>query len=195
MKKGNKAIFAIFDQRAQAESAVLTLKNSGFRSSDISLLMPQSEGVATGMGHEKSTKAPEAATIGTGAGVALGGALGWLVGIGTISINPLLAPFVAAGPIMSALAGAGVGGAVGGLSGAFVGAGFPEYEAKRYESLVREGGILLSVHVDDAEWTTKAREILQIAGANSISVSSEEGSPLRPEMDSGRDYSVRHMYP
>lgn len=180
MKKSNKAVFGIFDSQINLEQAVSALKISGFRNSDISMLMPQGEHNQN-IGHTKSSKAPEAATIGTGAGLALGGALGWLVGIGTITINPLLAPLIAAGPIMSALAGAGLGGTVGGLSGALIGAGFPEYEAKKYESYVNDGGMLLAVHVDDNEWAGKARDIMVSYGARSISLSSEE-SPK------GKDY-------
>ena len=42
-------------------------------------------------------------------------------------------------------------GAVGGLTGALIGMGIPEYEAKRYEGRVKDGGILLSVHSDTSE--------------------------------------------
>lgn len=93
-----------------------------------------------------------------------GGALGWLVGIGALAI-PGLGPFIAAGPIMAALAGAGVGGAVGGLTGALIGTGIPEYEAKRYEGRVKAEGILISVHCDSSEWTKRAKEILENTGA------------------------------
>src|SRR4029077_10938153 len=97
-------------------------------------------------------KAPEGATTGAGTGVVLAGAMGWLLGIGAIAI-PGLGPFIAAGAIMAALAGAGVGGAVGGITGALIGMGIPEYEAKRYEGRVKDGGILLSVHSDSSDWT------------------------------------------
>ena len=50
--------------------------------------------------------------------------LGWLVGIGALAI-PGLGPFIAAGPIVAALAGAGVGGTVGGIAGALIGMGIP----------------------------------------------------------------------
>jgi hypothetical protein len=178
MKKGRKAVFGIFDSKINLEQAVSALKISGFRNSDISMLMPQGEHNQN-IGHTKSTKSPEAATLGTGAGLALGGALGWLIGIGTVTINPLLAPFVAAGPIMSALAGAGLGGTVGGLSGALIGAGFPEYEAKKYESYVNDGGMLLAVHVDDSDWAYKAKDIMVSYGARSISLNNEESSHAR----------------
>ena len=96
---------------------------------------------------------------------------GW-PGIGALAI-PGLGPFIAAGPIMAALAGAGVGGAVGGLTGALVGMGIPEYEAKRYEGRVKDGGILLSVHSDSSDETKRAKEILQQTGAQDISSTGE----------------------
>ena len=74
---------------------------------------------------------------------------------------------------MAALAGAGVGGTVGGLTGALVGMGIPEYEAKRYEGRVKEGGILLSVHCDSSDWTKKAKEILERTGADDVSSTGE----------------------
>ena len=102
----------------------------------------------------------------------MGGGLGWLAGIGALAI-PGLGPFIAAGPIMAALAGAGVGGAVGGLTGALVGMGIPEYEAKRYEGRVKDGGILLSVHSDSSEETKRAKDILERTGAQDISSTGE----------------------
>src|SRR6202035_2929974 len=95
-----------------------------------------------------------------GTGVVLGGPLGWLMGLGALAI-PGLGPFIAAGPIMAALAGAGVGGAVGGIAGALVGMGIPEYEAKRYEGRVKDGGILISVHSNSSDWVSRAKEVLK----------------------------------
>ncbi len=158
----------------EVERAVEALKVEGFRNSDISALFPQNEGTKE-FAHEKNTKAPEGAAAGAGTGALLGGGLGWLVGIGALAI-PGLGPFIAAGPIVAALAGAGVGGAVGGLTGALIGMGIPEYEAKRYEGLVKEGGILLSVHSDSSEWTSKAKTILEQSGANDVASASEVSS-------------------
>lgn len=58
---------------------------------------------------------------------------------------------------MAALAGVGAGGVVGGLTGSLIGIGIPEYEAKRYEGRIKGGGILISVHCDDSDWTRKAK--------------------------------------
>jgi hypothetical protein len=77
---------------------------------------------------------------------------------------------------MAALAGIGVGGTVGGITGALIGMGIPEHEAKRYEVRVKEGGILLSVHSDNADWTKRAKEILERTGAQDISVTGEGGA-------------------
>lgn len=185
-KRGHKAVFGIFHDRSNLESCVEDLKSQGFRAEDVSVLMA-SKGDTNTFAHQRNTKAPEGAAVGGGTGAILGGALGWLVGIGAIATLPALGPLVAAGPIMSALAGAGVGGAVGGLSGALVGMGIPEYEAKRYESYVKDGGTLLSVHVDDGEWSDKAEHILEAHGADDISKTMEVGPPILKNEPKDRD--------
>ena len=170
----NTAVFGIYRDRVQAERGVDTLVSAGFRAEDISVLLPENVGTKD-FAHEKNTKAPEGTATGAGTGAALGGALGLLAGIGALAI-PGVGPFIAAGPIMAALAGVGVGGAVGGITGALIGMGIPEYEAKRYEGRVKDGGILLSVHSDNSEWTKRAKEILERTGAQDISSSGEAGA-------------------
>ena len=170
----NTAVFGIYPAYASVENGVDALKTAGFRNSDISVLFPEGTGTKD-FAHEKGTKAPEGATTGAGTGVVLGGALGWLAGIGSLAI-PGVGPLIAAGPIMAALAGAGVGGVVGGLTGALIGMGIPEYEAKRYEGRVKDGGILLSVHSDSSEWTKRAKQILEETGAQDISSTGEATS-------------------
>jgi hypothetical protein len=167
----NTAVFGIYRDQVSVENAVDTLKAEGFRNTDISVLFPENVGTKD-FAVEKGTKAPEGATTGAGTGAVIGGGLGWLAGIGALAI-PGIGPLIAAGPIVAALAGVGVGGAVGGLAGALVGMGIPEYEAKRYEGRVKEGGILLSVHSDSSDWTKKAKEILERTGAQDISSSGE----------------------
>ena len=167
----NTEVFGIYPSYSDLEVGVDALKAAGFRNTDISALFPENAGTKD-FAHEKGTKAPEGATAGAGTGAVLGGALGWLAGIGALAI-PGLGPFIAAGPIMAALAGAGVGGAVGGFTGALIGMGIPEYEAKRYEGRIKKGGTLLSVHSDSSEWTKKAKEILERTGAQDISSTGE----------------------
>jgi len=172
MAGANTAVFGIYPTRAHAEEAVDALRQAGFRNTDISALFPDNQG-SKDFAHEKNTKAPEGTTTGATTGAVAGGVLGWLAGIGALAI-PGVGPFIAAGPIMGALAGAGTLGAVGGIVGALVGMGIPEYEAKRYEGRVKGGGILLSVHCDRSEWTSKAKEILERTGAEDVSSAGEK---------------------
>lgn len=181
----NTAVFAIFRDKLSVERAVDSLKDAGFRSTDISVLLADNVGTKD-FAHEKETKAPEGTTAGAATGAVVGGTLGWLAGIGALAI-PGLGPLIAAGPIMAALAGAGVGGAVGGITGALIGMGIPEYEAKRYEGLIKEGRALLSVHCDKQEWVSKAKDVLKAAGGEDIASRNEADAQVE-----GTD-SVRPM--
>lgn len=168
----NRAVFGIYPTSTQAEQAVDRLTSAGFAPQDISVLLPDNQN-SKEFAHEKNTKAPEGATTGVTAGGVVGGTLGLLAGIGALAI-PGVGPFIAAGPIMGALAGFGVGGAVGGLVGALVGMGIPEYEAKRYEGRIKNGGVLLSVHCDTSTEIDSAKEVLKASGAEDISSAGEK---------------------
>src|SRR6186713_2021426 len=142
------SVCCIANSEEQAIEIVYSLKAGGFSRNDISVLFPDRSGTRD-FAHEQHTKAPEGAATGGVTGGVLGGALGWLAGIGALAI-PGVGPFIAAGPIMAALGGAAVGGAVGGIAGALVGLGIPEYEAKRYETKIKSGNILISVHTENS---------------------------------------------
>src|SRR6202046_5438538 len=168
------AAFGIYPSRATAEIAVDQLVSAGFSQADISVLMADNQG-SKDFAAEKNTKAPEGATAGVGVGGAVGGTLGLLAGIGALAI-PGVGPLIAAGPIMGALAGLGVGGAVGGLVGALVGLGIPEYEAKRYEGRVKDGGILVSVHCDTSDEISRAKDVLKQAGGETTPSSGQKSA-------------------
>src|SRR5271169_376785 len=170
----NTAAYGIYSNEATAEAAVDQLIAGGFSNDDVSVLMSDSQG-SKDFAAEKNTKAPEGAATGVGVGGTVGGTLGLLAGIGALAI-PGVGPLIAAGPIMGALAGLGVGGAAGGIVGALVGLGIPEYEAKRYEGAVKDGGTLLSVHCDTSEQITLAKEALKDTGARDISSANEAGT-------------------
>src|SRR5947208_10504093 len=120
----NKAVFGLYSTRRQVENAVDELKAQGFRNTDISVLLPENSGTKD-FAHEKGTKAPEGVATGATSGAVLGGTLGWLVGIGALAI-PGLGAFIAAGPVVAALAGAGAGGTLGGIAGGLIGLCIPE---------------------------------------------------------------------
>jgi hypothetical protein len=171
----SKAVFCIAKTEVQAEAIVNHLKGAGFSNNDISVLFPDKRGTKD-FAHEQHTKAPEGAVTGVGAGGVVGGALGWLAGIGALAI-PGVGPFIAAGPIMAALSGAAVGAAVGGIAGALIGMGVPEYEAKRYEGKLKAGNILISVHSENHKETKRAKEIFEEFDAEDIATSGEENVP------------------
>src|SRR5271169_1153925 len=170
-----KAVFGIAKTQSQAIAIAEQLKMAGFSVDDISVLLPDKQGTKD-FAHEQHTKAPEGAATGGASGAVLGGALGWMVGIGALAI-PGLGVFIAAGPIMAALAGAAGGAAAGGLTGALIGMGIPEYEAKRYEGKVKDGNILLSIHTEDGKQRDRAKKILENGGAVDISYTGEASVP------------------
>jgi hypothetical protein len=179
MSEKNTAVFGIYPSVAAAEGAVSRLIHAGFSNDSISVLLPDVNSTRE-FAHEKNTKAPEGTTTGAATGGVIGGTLGLLAGIGALAI-PGVGPFIAAGPIMAALAGVGAGGAVGGLIGALVGMGIPEYEAKRYEGRIKDGGVLLSTHCGTSEQIDRAKAVLKETGAQDISSSGEASADTKRE--------------
>ena len=187
--KNHTAVFAIFRDRVHAEAGVSSLLQAGFRQEDISVLLAQNAGTKD-FAHEKHTKAPEGAAAGAGAGAVVGGALGLLAGLGSLAI-PGLGIFLAAGPIMGALAGAGSVGVAGGIVGAIIGLGVPEFEAKRYAGLIKDGRTLLSVHCEDRDRVSRAKEVLKTAGAHDVAATSEAPADFAAAGNPGLRYDSR----
>ncbi len=172
MPDKKSAVFGIYTTRHQAEQGVGRLREGGFSTEDISILLKDSLG-SEDFAHEKGTEvAPDSTAAGVKTGGAIGGTLGLLAGISALAI-PGVGPLIAAGPIMAALAGLGVGGAfggaVGGVIAGLVGVGVPEYDAKRYESRLMDGAVLLSVHCDTPDEIARAKGLLKQSGALDIS--------------------------
>jgi uncharacterized protein (TIGR02271 family) len=189
-----RSALCLVDTEDQAEAIVERVKSAGFSDNDISVLFPD-KGSTRDFAHKKETKMPEGATIGASTGGAVGGTIGLLAGIGALAI-PGLGPFIAAGPIMAALSGGAIGAGVGGLTGALVGLGIPEYEAKRYEGKVKEGGILISVHSENSDEMNRAKNIFKLAGAHEISSTGEAHSDVKAQdvSDAG-DPTIREVSP
>lgn len=177
-----KAVIGFVATQPQAETIVTQLRADGISPTDISVLMPDKRN-AHEFTHDKATKAPEGAVAGTSAGGLVGGVLGLLAGIGALAI-PGLGPLIAAGPIVAALSGIGAGGVVGGVVGALVGSGIPEYEAKFYESRLRDGNILLAVHTENADIRHRVLHVFKQMGVKDVSTQTEATVPRkeRPSM-------------
>ena len=171
----NTAVFGIYANVSGAELAMRRFESSWLPSGLISVnFAPRKTRARRDFRAQKGTKAPEGTATGAASGAVIGGA-GWMA-TGHRRVKrkfQSVGPFIAAGPIMAALAGIGVGGAVGGFTGALIGMGIPEYQAKRYEGLVKNGSILLSVHADDSKWAKLAKTVLDQTGATEISSTGE----------------------
>src|SRR5258707_803935 len=189
-----RSALCLVDTEGQADASVERLKSAGCSDNNICVLFPD-KGSTRDFAHKKETKMPEGATIGASTGGAVGGTIGLLAGIGALAI-PGLGPFIAAGPIMAALSGSAIGAGVGGLAGALVGLGIPEYEAKRYEGKVKEGGILISVHSENSDETNRAKAIFKEAGAHDISSTGEAHSDVRAQdVSETGDTALREVSP
>ena len=170
-----KSVFCIATTEGQAQRIVRHLQSQGFADSEISVLLPNVGGTHD-MGHVKTTKAPEGTATGAATGGVAGGVLGLLAGIGSLAI-PGLGPFIAAGPIMAALSGAAVGATTGGLIGGLIGLGIPEIEAKQYETKLKQGNFLISVHVENNDEESRAKDIFKKEDAEDISTVGESSTP------------------
>ena len=167
----NTSVIGIYPDRTTVSDAINVLHRAGYRAADISVLSSDNQGTKD-FGYEKHSQAPQGAATGSAVGAVVGAALAWLVSTQTVAI-PYLAPLVAAGPVLAALAGAGAGGALGWIAGWLAGLPLPQYVAQRYAGRMRRGGILLSVHCDSREWCDRAKKTLKDTGARNVSSAAE----------------------
>ncbi len=140
---------AMFRDKERAERAYSILRSRGYTDDEINVVMSdKTRDSWFGGDNPSNSELGNKALEGTGAGAAIGGTLGAIVGgvaaVGTSLVIPGLG-LVVAGPIAAALAGAGAGSALGGLTGALIGWGIPEERAKVYESGLAEGGTVIGV--------------------------------------------------
>jgi len=167
-----KVVFCIVPGHSEALKVVDNLKVAGFANENISVLMSDKASTKE-LAQETNTKTPATgAATGAKTGGLLGGTLGLLVGLGTLAI-PGVGPFIAAGPLMGALSGTALGAAVGGITGSLVGLGITQLEAERYETKLKAGNVLVSVHLENPEQIQRVREIYQREGAQDICVSTQ----------------------
>ena len=178
MNSAKTAVFGIYHTSAEAEHGANSLMGAGFSNDDVSVLLADPESTRE-FAIEQNTKVPEGSTAGATAGGVIGGTLGLLFGIGAIAIPGMGLTLLAAGPILATMAGLGAGGAVGGLIGALAGMGVPEYEAKRYEGHMKEGGVLLSVHCDTEEEIARASDLLRHSGAQDVASAGEASADFK----------------
>lgn len=176
-----KSVFGIARSDRHAEETIKKLHLAGFKSQYISALFRDPRNSTTenlshlakigkGIGHEKESKASEGAATGAATGGIIGGTLGLIAS--SLAI-PGLGILIAAGPIMTMLSGSAIGGGIGLFIGSLVGFGIPEYVAISYENHLKQGGILLSVHVESQEEMDMAMKVFENNGITDIASVSE----------------------
>lgn len=147
-------VTGMFRDRASTESAYNTLRERGYTTDDINLVMSDETRKKHFADDDKETDLGTKAAEGAGKGSAIGGTIGAIAGvvaaIGTSVVIPGLG-LIIAGPIAAGLAGAGAGGFTGGIIGALIGSGIPEDRAKVYESGIKNGHIVMGVHPRNEE--------------------------------------------
>jgi uncharacterized protein (TIGR02271 family) len=152
-----KNIVALFDNLENAHGAVADLTKLGLGRSDISVITQEAGSDKATVTRGGKTEAAEGAGIGATTGAVAGAAAGILATLGMIAI-PGIGGLLAAGPIVTALTGAGVGAAAGGLVGGLIGMGIPEEHAEQYAEGIRRGGTVVSALAPD----DKAQQVSDI---------------------------------
>jgi uncharacterized protein (TIGR02271 family) len=152
-------VTGLFRDKESAERAYNSLTSRGYDRDEVNVIMSdETRNKYYPEGRDSADSDFDSKALeGAGAGSAIGGTAGAIIGalaaIGTSVALPGLG-LIVAGPVAGALVGAGAGGATGGLVGALIGSGIPEEHAKRYEEGVKNGGVLLGFkprHDEDAE--------------------------------------------
>jgi len=156
-------IIGLFKDREAAEHAYQALVSYGYTQDEITVVMTDETHKLHFLPVESNIE--DKTLEGLGAGAAIGGGLGALVGVLAGMAVPGLG-LVIAGPLVTGLTGAGTGTVAGGLIGALVGSGIREEKAKFYAEEIGNGKILISVtpHTEaestriESEWLDRGSE-------------------------------------
>lgn len=178
---GSITVFGTYTSRELLEGAIVIARSAGFRETDVSILVPQGVDATE---HEYSEPG-ERSTAVLGSNIILsGGGLGAL-GAGMV-MAPSMGPMLAAGPILTALSRGQAEMTVADVTTWLIGMGIPAYQARRYESLLQHGGILASLHADNATWVKRAKRVFEGTGAQNVFEADEaEGAftqAVRPKL-------------
>jgi hypothetical protein len=160
----HSTVVGVFDDRTDAEEALLALKAADFLPGQIdvaALEAPQSQGVDHAPESNPATRVD--GTTGILAGGMLGGVAGWLLAASTVAV-PGLGALVAAGALVGALGGAGIGAATGGVLGYLLDHGLTQSEASYYHERVKHGSALVIVRADGR--VADAQAIMQRHGGH-----------------------------
>lgn len=160
------SVFCITTSPIHASRTVDRLKTAKLPNHSISALLAD-PGMYWPFAKNTDHHVLETAIAGATTGVVIGVAWGWIAGIAALSI-PGVGPFLACGPIVSAMSGGSIGAALGGVGGGLIRMGIPETEARIYEKRILKGEILLSVHTECRGELHRAKGIFDDSRAGDI---------------------------
>lgn len=170
-----RTIIAAFGDVDGAESAINELRSAGYDPKQMTIMMKDQE-VVREVADNTGASTAEGIVSGATTGGMLGGLAGLLVGVGVLTI-PGIGPFLAAGPLVTALgltgaaattvSGATSGAIAGGLIGGLMGLGLSEDEALVYETTIKDGGVVVAVPARDDD-DADALDVLERNGASQI---------------------------
>jgi hypothetical protein len=154
-------ISRLYNDYADAREAVRNLEAAGVAHNDINIIASNADNWYSSNRKPGKDTFPdrdldgkddraEAAGAGAGVGAAVGGTAGLLAGLGLMAI-PGVGPVVAAGWLVSTLAGAAAGGVAGSVVGALTQAGVSKEDADIYAEGLRRGGAVVSARVPDVD--------------------------------------------
>ena len=166
--QGSNTVVGLFDDIHQARDAVQELLKSGFDRSEVNLVahgaaqeyadMFDDNGHYSHLTQESVDNHVVASGKVGGIGAAIGGLGGLLLGLAMLTI-PGVGPVVVAGPLATAVVGAGAGFAVGGMIGGFTNIGVSEIDAEAYSEAIRRGATAVVVKAD-VDRAARAAEVI-----------------------------------
>lgn len=160
------AIFAMFLNRNSANAAIKSLEDHGFLPEDISLLTPKKKG-SHDFVYQQNNNIKMGALIGGITGFLVLGLAGVFIGSSDLfnfGFSSLLSSVII-GAVLGLIAGAAIG--------ALVGIGTPRPVVKRYNFYLKEGGIVVKMHLRNQEDSEEAHFVLEKAGGQDIAILEE----------------------
>ena len=158
-----KTVVGLFESRPEADRAADDLAREGFPAEHIGVIAGHD--LSHPEDHVNAVEHSEDKVLGAvGKGLAMGGGLGALAGGLSSLLIPGVGPLLIGGALASVFLGAGLGASVGGVMAGLMKAGVDESDARLFESALRHGGVVLTVHTDN-DHARQAVEILDRNGA------------------------------
>ncbi len=166
-------IFALYTKRKDADMALKALERNGFAHEDVSLLAPERSGHRDFVYHQQYSLLP-GAIIGAVLGVIILGTVGVFIGDQQFVTDPYSASYLISSSVLfRTIFLGGLGLFIGAAAGALAGIGTPKSAAKRYGFYLKEGGIVVVVHLKKQIDDILIKRILEKTNGQDISTLEE----------------------